>query len=174
MLCERSTNLGIYIWYLSFVGGKDGLVMPDCTSVDDTPFLPVIDAKLGNDFLAIASAENLFSPLLFFVRLGLLAVPSEVNVCPPESAVKGSVTGSSEVPVSCLNHSSDKLNALLVADSTEFLHISSQVGGIVSYLICETVENVLLYTMWYCGDTCAVTGLIMSDTDHVCMVEWPK
>ena len=117
------TNLGIFIWYPSFVGGKDVFVMIDCTSADDTPFLPVMDAKLGNHFLAIASAATLFSPLIFFVRLGLLSAPSEVNVQPPESSAKGSVTGSFEVSVSCLNHSSAKSNTFLVADSTEFFHI---------------------------------------------------
>ena len=129
-----------------FFGGKDGLVMSFFTSADDNPFLFVIYAKLGNDFLAIASATTLLSTSLFFVRLGLLAAPLEVNVQTPESAEKLSVTGSSEVSVSYLNHSPAKSNASLVADSNEFLHILSQVGGIVSYLICETVENVLLYT----------------------------
>ena len=62
-----------------------------------------MDAKLGNYFLAIASVATLFSPSLFFVRLDLLAAPSEVNVRPPESVAKGSVTESSEVSVSCLN-----------------------------------------------------------------------
>ena len=77
-------------------------------------------AILGNDFIAIASTATLFSPSLFFVRLGLLAVPLEVNVWPPELAAKVSVTGSSKVSVSCLNHSSTKSNAFLVDDSNEF------------------------------------------------------
>ena len=135
--------------------------MPDCTFLDDTPFLHVMDVKLGNKFLVIASAATLFSPSLLSVRLGLLAAPSGVNVRPPELAV----TGSSEVSVSCLNQKSAKLNASLVADSTEFFHISSQVGGIVSSLICDTVENVSSYMTRYCVDSYPVTGLIISATD---------
>ena len=98
--------------------------MPDFTSADYTPLLTVMDAKLGNDFLPIASAATLFYPSLFFVRLGLLVDPLGVDVRPPELAAKGSVTGSSKVSVICLNHSSAKSNASLVADSTYFLRIS--------------------------------------------------
>ena len=98
--------------------------MPDCTSADNASFLLVMDAKLGNDFLAIASAATLLSPLLFFVNLGLLAAPLGVNVWPPELASKGSVTVSSKVSVRFFKqNSSVKSNALLVADSTDFLHI---------------------------------------------------
>ena len=150
------------------------VAMLDCASTDHTAFLPVIDAKWGNDFLAIASAATLFSPSLFFVWLGLLAAPSEVNVQPPELVAKGSVTVSSEVSVSYLNHISAKLNALLVAESTEFLHIFSQVGGIVSSLIYETVEFVLPYKTWYCGDTVPVSGFIISATYLSYMGELPR
>ena len=143
-------------------------------SADDTLFLPVMDDKLGNYFFAVASAATLLSTLLFFVRLGLLAAPSRINYQPPELASKGSVTGSSEVSVICLNESFAKSNALLVYDFTEFLFISFQVGGIISSLIYETIENVLLYTTWCCGDTCPVTGLKMSATDPACMGEWPR
>ena len=55
-------------------------------------------------------------------------------------AAKGSVTGYSEVSVSCLNHSSAKSNSFLVDNSTDFLHILSQVGDIVPSLKYETVD----------------------------------
>ena len=93
---------------------------------------------------------------------------------PPESAAKVSVKLSSSLSVRCLKHSSSKSDVLLDADSTDFLYILSQVGGIVSSLVCETVKNVSLYTTWYCGDIYTVTGLRMSATDTSCIGEWPR